>query len=81
MADFTTSATKDEAALAAWAAEQTCPQCGSTGFRVEYVLAAKPLGTFSLAGAQMKVSAVRAPKIVCGLSEDQGCGASAVGHH
>lgn len=81
MADFATSANTTDDALTEWAATQTCPQCGTTGFRVEFILAAKPLGTFSLAGAQMKTSAVRAPKIICGLTEDTGCGASAVGHH
>jgi hypothetical protein len=81
MADFTTSAESSDDALAAWAAERVCPRCGSTGFRVESVLVAKPLGSFSLAGAQMKVSATTAPKITCGLSAEQGCGASAVGHH
>lgn len=81
MADFATSAAATDEALVEWASAQTCPQCGNTGFRVEFVLVAKPLGTFSLAGAQMKTSAVRAPKIICGLTEASGCGASAVGHH
>lgn len=81
MADLTTSASASDDALAEWAAHQKCTLCGHTGFRVEFTLVSKPLGTFSLAGAQMKTSAVRAPKITCGLTEDEGCGASAVGHH
>lgn len=41
----------------------TCPECGSSSrvdpdaITVERVLAAKPLGTFSLGGSMMKVSA------------------------
>lgn len=47
-----------------------CPQCGEVGkLRIEYrdKLVAKPLGSFSLAGAQMKVSArrVQAPFLCC----------------
>lgn len=81
MADFTTSANVDETALTEWAAARVCPRCGSTGFRVEFAFAPKPFGTFSLAGVQTKVSAERVPTITCGLSEDEGCGVSAVGHH
>lgn len=80
MADFTTSATQDDDALAAWAAARTCPRCGSTGFRVEFVFVPQPQGTYSLAGAQTKVSATRTPQITCGLTPDDGCGASAVAH-
>lgn len=35
----------------------TCPTCQTNTIRVRLVLVAKPLGTFSLAGAQLKVSA------------------------
>ena len=51
-----------------------CPSCGVKGLRIEYRLTAKPLGSFSLAGAQMKVSAVRVPWLICGT-----CGVEAEG--
>ena len=44
----------------------TCKYCGVTGqVRVEMRLVAKPAGTYSLAGAQMKVSATSWPWAVC----------------
>lgn len=50
----------------------TCPRCGSQGtLAVGVQLVAKPIGSFSLAGAQDKVSAVevaRADCSACGLS-------------
>jgi hypothetical protein len=47
-----------------------CPDCGSDGtISVWPVLVAKPLGTFSLAGAQMKVSAVQAAVARCSACE------------
>lgn len=47
-----------------------CPKCSEVGkLRIEYrsKLAAKPLGSFSLAGAQMKVSAteIQVPFLCC----------------
>jgi hypothetical protein len=44
-----------------------CPACGAPPgcLRVEDVLVAQPLGTFSLAGNQMKVSARTCPKLTC----------------
>ena len=58
-----------------WAAEQTCPGCGHEGLRIEWRLAARPVGSYSLSGAQMKVSATRKPVLIC-----DGCGAEAEGH-
>ncbi|KQP62931.1 hypothetical protein [Nocardioides sp. Leaf285] len=73
-------ATVPQDALAEWAAAQTCPQCGNVGFRIEERLTARPIGDYSLAGAQMKFSAVAVPHIVCGLALDgPGCGVSAPG--
>jgi hypothetical protein len=46
-----------------------CRYCGSGDTWVEWRLEAKPLGSFSLAGAQMKFSANRWPYAVC-----DGCG-------
>lgn len=44
----------------------TCARCNTDGtLRIEYRLEAKPLGTYSLAGAQMKVAATRWPWMVC----------------
>lgn len=64
----------DKARLEDWAGKITCPVCGHVGFRVEYRkrMVAKPLGTFSLAGQQDKVSAVEeeVPAIIC---EGAGC--------
>lgn len=44
-----------------------CPQCGAPPgcLRLEEVLVAQQIGTFSLAGAQMKVSARTCPKLTC----------------
>jgi len=47
----------------------TCRHCGHVGVRIEWRLEAKPLGTFSLAGVQTKVSATEHPYAVC-----EGCG-------
>jgi hypothetical protein len=50
----------------------TCPDCGVTGsIELTTRLVAKPIGTFSLAGAQMKVSAVETPVLAC---TTPGCG-------
>jgi len=49
-----------------------CPACSAAGtISVRLILVAKPLGTFSLAGAQAKVSAASAAVAecsACGLS-------------
>ncbi|HEX5522788.1 MAG TPA: hypothetical protein VFX53_05040 [Pedococcus sp.] len=42
-----------------------CPSCDQSTLDVEWRLVAKPLGSFSLAGQQMKVSAVETPFLVC----------------
>lgn len=58
----------------------TCPECGArsrddeTAFVVEPVLVAKPLGTYSVAGAQMKASAYERLRLRCR------CGWSILGH-
>lgn len=49
----------------------TCPNCGTSSrrdpdaFTVTDALLAKPLGTWSLAGAQIKTSAVAVLKLTC----------------
>lgn len=59
----------------------TCPQCGAKSredpdaFVIERVLVAKPLGTFSVSGAQMKVSAHERLQLRC-----QRCGWSILGY-
>lgn len=54
--------------------ETPCPACGSKSLRIEERLTTKPIGSFSLAGVQMKVSAVSKPWLVCGT-----CGIEAEG--
>lgn len=52
-----------------------CSSCSATGtISVRPVLVARPLGTFSLAGAQTKVSAVTAA-----VAECSACGLSVTG--
>lgn len=44
----------------------SCPSCRGTGtINVARVLVAKPIGSFSLAGAQLKVSAIDAAVAEC----------------
>lgn len=47
-----------------------CPQCGANALRIEMRtrIVTKPIGSFSLAGTQMKFSAwrVKWPWLVCG---------------
>lgn len=47
--------------------ETLCPQCGAGPgtLSITIKLVLKPLGTFSLAGAQMKASAYEAPILEC----------------
>lgn len=53
----------------------TCSKCGTDGsLRIEYRLRVKPIGTWALAGAQMKVTATRWPYMVC-----DACGARSAG--
>jgi len=43
-----------------------CKYCGVTDqIRIEFRLVAKPLGTWSLSGAQLKTSAYRWPWAIC----------------
>lgn len=54
----------------------SCPFCGYKPLRLELRLQAKPLGTFSLAGGQVKFSATQWPWLVC-----DGCKADAPGEY
>ncbi len=42
-----------------------CPWCGRFGLLLTWELAAKPIGSFSLAGVQMKVSAMHRAAVAC----------------
>ena len=42
-----------------------CPSCGAYRIRILHELEVRPIGTFSLAGAQMKVSAIIVPVLKC----------------
>lgn len=42
-----------------------CVKCGVPALRLEWRLQARPIGTFSLSGAQLKVSAHSHPYCVC----------------
>jgi hypothetical protein len=59
----------------------TCPDCGassrtdSTAFEIRKTLVASPIGSFSLAGAQMKVSAREVLVLQCAH-----CGWHVIGH-
>jgi hypothetical protein len=53
---------------------QDCPSCGAAALTLSWGLVSMPLGTFSLAGAQMKTSAVEAAEVGCGA-----CGAHVPG--
>jgi uncharacterized paraquat-inducible protein A len=54
--------------------DTACPRCGVKALRIEMRLTAKRIGSFSLAGAQMKVVATEVPWLVCGV-----CGIEAEG--
>ena len=54
--------------------ETPCPACGAMALRIEERLTAAEIGTFSLAGQAMKVSASLVPWLVC-----DGCGIEAKG--
>jgi hypothetical protein len=56
-------------------ADTPCPGCGEKKLRIEWRLTAQPLGSFSLSGHSMKVSATSGPWLVC-----DGCGIEAQGH-
>lgn len=44
-----------------------CETCGSRETKLGETITAHPLGSFSLAGVQMKVSATSAPTVVCAV--------------
>ncbi len=47
--------------------DRPCPRCAeSGGLRIELRLVAKPIGSFSLSGAQMKFSVQERVALVCG---------------
>lgn len=44
-----------------------CPGCGITGsLNPDEILACAPIGTYAIAGAQVKVSAYPRPRLTCG---------------
>jgi hypothetical protein len=43
-----------------------CPVCNQTALSLQTLLRAKPLGSFSLSGQQLKFSAYEWPHLVCG---------------
>jgi ribosomal protein S27AE len=49
-----------------------CPQCGEKTLSVDQVLQAKPIGTYSLAGAQPKVDAEYQLRWSCGSCGQSG---------
>ncbi len=50
--------------------DKICPACGVLGqLDLSVVLQARPLGDWSLAGAQMKTSASEVPQLSCGACE------------
>lgn len=51
-----------------------CAECGQMALRLVWKLEAKPVGSYSLAGAQMKFSANEHPWCVC-----DSCGAECKG--
>lgn len=44
---------------------QGCPGCGAAMLEMRWALAAKPLGTHSLSGGQLKVSALVRARVSC----------------
>lgn len=54
-----------KAALQRLAADTACPHCGHHGMEMTFRMVAKPLGSFSLAGSQLKFSANEIPYIEC----------------
>lgn len=54
-----------------------CPVCGTVGtLSIKRMFRAKPLGTWSLSGAQMKLTGWFFPLLVC-----SGCGLGVPGHY
>lgn len=55
-------------------APSKCPQCEQVApFEIDFHYVMHEVGTFSLAGAQMKLSATKYPKVICAL-----CGWAAI---
>lgn len=54
---------------------RACPQCQGSPLELRWGLVARPLGTWSLAGAQLKTSAVKVAEVHC-----PACGATVTGH-
>lgn len=59
----------------AWALLKPCPACSHVGLTMTYELRALPLGTWSLAGAQLKTSAKTVAVVTC-----DACGTSTAGY-
>jgi predicted RNA-binding Zn-ribbon protein involved in translation (DUF1610 family) len=55
-------------------ADRPCPVCGSQTLTLSQKLVARPLGEWSLAGAQLKLSVVDRPHLSC-----SSCGMSVTG--
>lgn len=55
--------------------ETACPACGKKNLTVEWRMTAKPVGSFSLSGMQMKFAATNVPVAVC-----SSCGFEKQGH-
>lgn len=64
-----------EGMLESMVAGTQCPACGHHGMQLSWRIVAKPLGSFSLSGSQVKVSANKIPVIEC-----PHCGVSAEGN-
>lgn len=65
--------TDDKPVPAGQLASTACPGCGARdAVYVREVFTAKPVGSFSLAGAQMKFSATRSLVYECSLCGDTG---------
>jgi hypothetical protein len=58
--------TEQTAALEEAARATPCPVCGEKSLTLSYQIAAKPIGSFSLSGQQMKFSAFRYAAVTCG---------------
>lgn len=55
-----------------------CPKCGAKGtLEVRRKLIGKPIGSFSLSGMNMKISAFEGAEAFC---TEKGCGFAVIGH-
>lgn len=56
---------RDQGGRVTKAEETPCPRCGELSLKIEWKLHAKPLGSFSVAGQQMKLVCQEWPYLVC----------------